>query len=185
MRILGITLAMFLLLSAASLVKSENAFLAHWDFAEGKGRVLGDRSRNNVHGKIHGAKWVKCGKGYALEFDGVDDYVDCGSGKSLGLGKEITFSAWIQPRENPPKEAVIVGEVPFRWTATLYKGRVWFYIKSGRNICAGAVPFHQWSHIAPAGLMGGARVVYSQRGAAARRKRPSPRDAEAQRIAAG
>ena len=122
--------------------------IVNWDFGEGRGTILHDTSGNEFHGDIHGAKWVKSDGGYALEFNGLGDYVGCGNGQRLGLKNEITFSAWINPKADPTKEAVIIGEVPFRWTATLFKGRVWFYINSGKNICAKTVPFEQWTHIA-------------------------------------
>ncbi len=35
----------------------------------------------------------------ALDFDGVDDYVDAGSGSSLNLNKSLTLSAWVNPDE--------------------------------------------------------------------------------------
>jgi len=33
----------------------------------------------------------------ALDFDGVDDYVDCGNDESLDITDEITFGAWVKP----------------------------------------------------------------------------------------
>lgn len=54
--------------------------VAHYTFEEGGGRVLRDHSGNGNHGKIlGGAKWVKGAWGTALEFDGRDDYVQCGT----------------------------------------------------------------------------------------------------------
>ena len=37
-----------------------------------------------------------CPSGSALEFDGVDDYVDCGTDESLDMTHELTVSAWIK-----------------------------------------------------------------------------------------
>ncbi len=37
---------------------------------------------------------------YALEFDGVDDYVDCGNNESLDITEAITISAWIKANED-------------------------------------------------------------------------------------
>ncbi|OQX24030.1 MAG: hypothetical protein BWK80_22905, partial [Desulfobacteraceae bacterium IS3] len=36
---------------------------------------------------------------FALEFDGNDDYVDCGNGKSLNLTGPLTIEAWIKPSD--------------------------------------------------------------------------------------
>jgi len=76
------------------LAADEEGLVAHWDFSEGKGDILHDRSGNNNHGKIHGAKWARCGKGYALEFDGVDDYVDCGAHAVLDVEREGSVELW-------------------------------------------------------------------------------------------
>ncbi|MBC8427630.1 LamG domain-containing protein [bacterium] len=37
------------------------------------------------------------GAGNCLDFDGVDDYVDCGSGSSLDFTGSVTVEAWIKP----------------------------------------------------------------------------------------
>ncbi len=50
-------------------------------FEEGKGDIARDSSGYNNDGKIYGASWVKGKVGGGLQFDGVDDYVDCGSDK--------------------------------------------------------------------------------------------------------
>ena len=49
-----------------------------WHFDEGQGNIAHDSSGNNNHGTIYGAKWVDGKFGKALEFDGVDDYVEIG-----------------------------------------------------------------------------------------------------------
>ena len=76
---------------------AEERLAAHWDFGEGEGNVLHDRSGHGNHGKIHGAQWVKSGKGYALKFDGADDYVNCGNDRSLSIGKTGSILFWFKP----------------------------------------------------------------------------------------
>ena len=56
------------------------------------------------------AKCVKCGKGYALHFDGLDDYVNCGSGPSLDIRGAISLEASVYP-EAMPGCAVALGHV--------------------------------------------------------------------------
>jgi len=55
-----------------------------------------DCSRYNNNGAIVGAiiKQGRCGA--ALQFDGVDDYVNCGPDASLNPTKAITVEAWIK-----------------------------------------------------------------------------------------
>ena len=74
----------------------DKGLVAHWNFDEGKGTVLHDRSGNKNHGKIHGAKWVKTKAGPALEFDGPDHYVDCGDNPNLRIAGDITIAAWVK-----------------------------------------------------------------------------------------
>ncbi|UCF50132.1 MAG: hypothetical protein JSU91_01225 [Thermoplasmatales archaeon] len=50
---------------------------AYWKFDECSGDTVGDSSGHNYDGTRYGATWTTSGySGCALEFDGVDDYVD-------------------------------------------------------------------------------------------------------------
>lgn len=74
-----------------------NGLVAHWMFDEGSGTIAYDSAGSN-DGTIYGAQWAAGILDGALDFDGVDDYVDCGSDPSLYGMAEITISAWIKPR---------------------------------------------------------------------------------------
>ena len=57
-----------------------------------------DSSGNNNHGTLVGDPQWAAGKiGGALQFDGVDDYVDCGASPSLDITGPITIAAWVYP----------------------------------------------------------------------------------------
>ena len=57
-----------------------------------------DVSANNNHGTLSGdPQWVLGMVGSALEFDGVDDHVDCGNDPSLDITGPITMGAWVYP----------------------------------------------------------------------------------------
>lgn len=62
------------------------------------GGTLRDVSGNGNHGTLYNmdapTDWVATSKGLALDFDGFDDYVDCGR-PSMGVGK-LTVNAWIK-----------------------------------------------------------------------------------------
>jgi len=53
------------------------------------------RGRGN-HGTIYGAKWVDGPYGWALDFDGVDDYVDIPDDPSLDITDAITLTMWVK-----------------------------------------------------------------------------------------
>jgi len=61
---------------------------AYWKFDECDGNTLGDSSGHNFDGNINGATWTtNSHSGCALDFDGVDDYVDLDS-----YASEIMFN---------------------------------------------------------------------------------------------
>jgi len=79
-------------ISAASI--NPETIAAIWLFDEGSGDTAKDSSGNNNNGTILGPEWVGGKIGTALEFDGTDDYVDCGNDLSLDLIDQITFVVW-------------------------------------------------------------------------------------------
>ena len=72
--------------------------IANWDFDEGEGDTLHDRSGNGHHGHLHGAKWVEGLRGKALEFDG-QDMVEVPGDSALNV-KSFTFSIWLKQSGN-------------------------------------------------------------------------------------
>jgi hypothetical protein len=72
--------------------------VAIWTFDEGSGNTAKDSSGNGNDGKfVKEPKWVNGKFGKALEFNGSDNYVDCGNAKSFDLTDAITIVAWINP----------------------------------------------------------------------------------------
>ena len=118
MRKFAVAVAVLLLMESAAWANegvpaTAGKLVAHYTFDEGSGTTAHDTSGNANDGKIHGAEFVKVGDGYALRFDGVDDYVDCGSDKSLDLREALTIEAWIHPdgiQGQPMKECGLVGK---------------------------------------------------------------------------
>ena len=82
-----------------SVCSADDTLVAHYSFDTGLGTHAQDASRNGYHGKIHGATFVKSPQGHALRFDGIDDFVDCGSRpgfKQLEWAGTIEF--WFKPQ---------------------------------------------------------------------------------------
>lgn len=79
---------------------TDKGLVAYYDFEEGASTKLHDRSGNGNDGKIiGGAKWVAGPYGTALEFDGKDDYVDCGASESLeSIESSATIAVWCYPK---------------------------------------------------------------------------------------
>ena len=75
-----------------------NGLLANWSFDEGSGNITHDYSGNNYNGTIYGATWITHLTGYALDFDGVDDYIGLDNySENLGFNKTDNYkiSVWI------------------------------------------------------------------------------------------
>ena len=52
-----------------------DGLLAHWTFDEGAGNIVSDSSSYDKSGTVYGASWTKGAVNGALDFDGIDDYV--------------------------------------------------------------------------------------------------------------
>jgi len=86
--------------------------VGYWNFDEGTGQMAYDNSDNNNDGTLGGSSSIETSdpvwiiptsppsqggvKGSALSFDGVDDYVDCGSDDSLKMTDAVTISLWLK-----------------------------------------------------------------------------------------
>ncbi len=80
-------------------VTLNNGIVGCWHFDEEIGNIAYDSSGNNNNGTVIGAGWVIGISGNALEFDGVDDYVDFGNPSEVldfGTG-DFTIIYWIYP----------------------------------------------------------------------------------------
>lgn len=81
--------------------------VAHWSFDEGQGTAVTDSTLNGSDGIINGAQWATGPGGYALEFDGVDDYVDITEMppvSTLGVG---SLSLWFRADDIPSDNGIL------------------------------------------------------------------------------
>jgi len=71
--------------------------IGYWKLDEGSGNIAYDSGAGANDGTLRGGpQWVSGMIGGALEFDGSDDYVDCGNDPSLSINNQITVAAWIK-----------------------------------------------------------------------------------------
>ncbi len=77
--------------------------IGHWMFDEGSGDVAFDISGNGNDGTINGAQSVPGVGGSALEFDGVDDYVET---PITDVPVDGTVAAWINTTSGDVRQAV-------------------------------------------------------------------------------
>jgi hypothetical protein len=80
--------------------KEKATLVAHWDFNEGSGDTLRDKSIYGNHGIRNGATWITNGiDSGALSFDGFGTYVRISDNSSLDITSEITIAAWAKPHD--------------------------------------------------------------------------------------
>ena len=77
--------------------------IGHWMFDEGSGDVAFDISGNGNDGTINGAQSVPGVGGSALEFDGVDDYVET---PITDVPLDGTVAAWVNTTHGDVRQAV-------------------------------------------------------------------------------
>jgi len=86
-----------------------DGLVSYWSFDESS--IDGDTAKDvwgNNDGKISGnPKIVEGAVGEALDFNGVDNAVDCGNDASLNIRDAISIEFWIYPRENAENRHVI------------------------------------------------------------------------------
>jgi len=83
-----------------ALASTANAEIAGWwRLDEGSGAIARDSSRYNNDVSLNGGpQWVAGHFGGALDFDGLDDYLDRGVYKpSLDIVGELTLTVWVKP----------------------------------------------------------------------------------------
>lgn len=77
-----------------------NGLVGYWALDDGAGLSASDSSNNNNSGTLTnmdpGTDWVLGEIGGALDFDGVDDYVEIANNSSLNSMTNITITAWIK-----------------------------------------------------------------------------------------
>jgi hypothetical protein len=142
----------------------------HLDFDEGSGETAYDSSGFGNDCDIIGAGWTSESiSGKALEFDGQDDYLDCGRDASLEITDEITIEAWVKPKSamgSSEWEAIVnkyTGNGGFLF-AFSYEDvtTLDFFLRYNSSTASSitvsqALPLNEWSHLV--GVFGTDRVM--------------------------
>ena len=76
------------------------------------GETLRDVSGNGNHGTLTNmdaaTDWVTTSKGLALDFDGSNDYVDCGTSQSTEVVDSISITGWVKKESNKSYNQAII-----------------------------------------------------------------------------
>lgn len=74
-----------------------SAPVGEWKLEEKNGATANDTSGTGNNGTILGAKWTNGKIGSALQFDGIDDNINFGSGTAIDDLGPMSFSFWMYP----------------------------------------------------------------------------------------
>jgi PGF-pre-PGF domain-containing protein len=75
---------------------NEAGLMAVWHLNEGSGSTFSDSSGHGNTGAINGATWIDGKFNKALQFDGVNDYLEIPNSASLNITGNVTISLWIK-----------------------------------------------------------------------------------------
>ncbi|MHC4443540.1 MAG: LamG-like jellyroll fold domain-containing protein [Planctomycetota bacterium] len=85
-------------------------YVAYWSFDETSGTALPDQGPNGFDGQVNGAVWSSGISGNALDFDGLDDYVEITDGDGypnlIGDLSEGTVSVWFKYDSVPVDDTI-------------------------------------------------------------------------------
>jgi hypothetical protein len=129
---LVIVAAVGLLALCVSAQASDPNLIAHWMLDEGTGSIAYDSAAGN-DGIIYGASWTTGQVEGALEFDGLDDYVDLGNDVSLKPSLPVTVCAWVNLSGSGKHQRII--SIDEQSLATYYG--FWLHILSTDRVRVG------------------------------------------------
>jgi hypothetical protein len=130
-----------------------------WKFDMGLGITAWDWSGHENHGtRIGDPPWVsgKTGQAddFALDFDGISQFVEVPHSASLGLTKNFTIAAWIRPDVVSDGRGIVTkceGTSHKQYVFTIANGQLRLeYELSGNNysLTGGTVTAGEWQHVA-------------------------------------
>lgn len=139
-------------ISLQSAANPTNGLVLHLSFDENtiQGNTVMDQSGNNNHGTINGGATTVTGKyGEALEFDGVDDFVEIPLVDSVtfSTGDSLTVQVWVKTDDEPTANDGIVGNyrtgTNALWMLSIsgddaaLRGKMGFAVRDSARVSAG------------------------------------------------
>ncbi len=129
--------------------------VAAWHFDEGTGSTVYDETNNDYDGTINGAIWTTGKFGKALNFDGIDDYVNVNN-MVFNPNVDFTLKAWVKISSYTNKEYTILStagdslQEGFAWHFDYWNPGKLIIICNGqwKSMSTSSVTFDQWTYVA-------------------------------------
>ena len=139
--------------------------LAHYPFDEGTGVQADDASGNGHNATFVGEPaWVPGQVDMALQFDGIDDYVEIPHHEGLTVNNEVTVALWINPERYSLRGqgwgGIMAKGNPRTYSLyTVRDGNLHFSTAGVGTASTGRVPLNEWSHVV-AMVVAGSHAYY-------------------------
>jgi hypothetical protein len=132
---------------------STGGLIGWWKFDEGSGFQAADSSGMNHHGVLRNMEagaWVEGKIGSALDFDGIDDYVETTLDIDQGGSTSITMAAWVYPTSTSEGRHQVISSDDVYWDWSLLReGGDWYAFTGDGSWDSGlSVDINKWQHVA-------------------------------------
>jgi hypothetical protein len=160
-------LALMMLLGSPNPIFSQ--VRGYWPLDEGAGTVAHDMSGNGNDGILkNGATWVTGNTGFAVEFDGINDFINVSDNASLDISTNLSIDVWIKPYSNDKLMNILgkwgisgcdnrsfvlnIGGWPLNLPHGAYPGRVCLVLTPDGKTeyilpSAALIPINVWTHV--------------------------------------
>ena len=110
-------------------IPAEQYLVAHWELDESAGTTAEDSAGNNDGVLQGGPQWRPYNgrMNGTLEFDGLNDYVNCGSSSVFDITDEITVAAWVNIRRVNMDWQTIVAKGDSAWRLSTAEDEMRFH----------------------------------------------------------
>ena len=127
--------------------------LGYWKFDESRGAAAIDSSGRGNDATVVGPAWTPVTTGYALDFDGRDDYVAIAANPGLENLDSVTMMAWIYPHADSHWHVLDKGDGDKRMYAEgaerTLNGRIRYTGSHAYSASVGGtIELNKWQHIA-------------------------------------
>jgi hypothetical protein len=147
-----------LCLGSANITEAQDDpnLIGWWKLDEISGTIAADSSGYGNDGTVvGGSQWVSGYIDGALDFDGDDDYVDCGYNPIFDTANEMTLAAWVTIRSIPTAWSCVIAKGEYSWRIssenleTRFHFGITIWSASNPSIPGDtAVGLDEWHHVA-------------------------------------
>ena len=135
--------------STAILNADTTGLIGEYHFDRVTDNQITDTSGYGRNGAVSGALPIQDGALTGLQFDGKNDYVDCGPSPNQAMQRHLTVECWVRPDAIPEVETGIVGTGIYGFMLTYYRdGMCWWYINGGTHSLKANLAPGVWQHVA-------------------------------------